>query len=467
MKHRLKRLAPLGLPLATTILAGGCQSYSPRPLDRGAHHAAFLERTPASPEVADFARRLAETPNETPAAFEPADGLSLPEAEIVALVYNRDLRLSRLRAGVSAVGARYAGLWEDPVLSTDLARIIQSTEHPWKVFASVGFTIPISGRLEAEKLRAGDEHRADLVRAWAQEWATRIELRRRWVEWSSAREQVEVMRSFTDRLDQIVSIVNRIAEAGEMSRVESRLFQIERASRTAELAALESQVQQAELALKTLLGLPPTATIVLHPVLSPAAPPKTQPDSVEPPVTNTDLAVATAEYTVAERSLALEIRKQYPDLTIGPGYGREDGQDQFLLGLSIPLPLLNRNRQGIATASAQRDLARSSYETTYERIVGELADASLRSRALARQREALERDLVPLVDEQYTDARRVAELGEVNTLVLLETLTRQQEAKLRLIQAREAESLARIRVEELLGPAAEPSAPSDQQGDKP
>ncbi len=75
-----------------------------------------------------------------------------------------------------------------------------------------------------------------------------------------------------------------------------------------------------------------------------------------------------AEYEVAERTFELEIRKQYPDLQIGPGYGLEDGQDQVLMGLSLPLPVLNANRQAIARAEANRSVARASVEAALERL---------------------------------------------------------------------------------------------------
>jgi outer membrane protein TolC len=64
----------------------------------------------------------------------------------------------------------------------------------------------------------------------------------------------------------------------------------------------------------------------------------------------------------------------------------------------------------------------------------------------------VESEIIPLVDDQYADARRLAQLGEVNTLVLLESLTRQQQAKVRLIEARQEEALAAIELAELAGP---------------
>jgi hypothetical protein len=64
----------------------------------------------------------------------------------------------------------------------------------------------------------------------------------------------------------------------------------------------------------------------------------------------------------------------------------------------------------------------------------------------------MEADITPLADEQAAEIREIARLGEVNTLLLLESLTRQQEARLTLITAREDEWMASIRVAGFVGP---------------
>ena len=74
------------------------------------------------------------------------------------------------------------------------------------------------------------------------------------------------------------------------------------------------------------------------------------------------------------------------------------------------------------------------------------------AQSLAR-REVLERTLVPLIEAQYEETREVARLGEVKTLVLLESLKQQLEARSELIAAHRDEALAAIDIEELLGPS--------------
>lgn len=459
---------PFRLPLAAVvaIVAGGCQSYERRPLDMRGHEAAFLARTPESPEVQRFAASLvARTPesSEGEVEFDPADGISSAEAEVIALVFNADLRLARLRAGITRATAENAGLWADPTIGVDLGRIIDSTPEPWKVFASVGLTIPLSGRLEIEKQRAGAEHAAELARVLQREWSVRVSVRRVWSEWSALEARFVATRDFLARVDQILSIVDAMERAGEMARTEARLFRIERVTRMTELVALEARATQAELLLRQVMGMSPDAPLRFQasgigPVAIPDVPGGNPGmDAAALQARSPALLVVVAEYEAAERALQLEVRRQYPDLQIGPGYGQDEGQSQILLGLSLPIPILNANRQGIAVAQAQREVARANAQATLEQVFAGLRSLEARREGAARRRQALEFELVPLVDAQYADARQVARLGEVNTLILLESLTRQQDAKTALIEARLDEALAGVEVQGVLGPTPSPA----------
>lgn len=445
-----------GISLAGLIalVAGGCQSYERRPLDMAGHHAAFLARTPESPEVKAFAEGLAARSPDI-SGFDPADGVTCAEAEVIALVFNADLRLARLRAGVTRATAENAGLWEDPTIGVDLTRIVESTPEPWKVFTNVGITIPISGRLEIEKQRAGVDHAAELARVAQREWAVRMSVRRAWSEWSALDAQLAATRDFLSRLDQILAVVDKMEQAGEIARTEARLFRIEKATKASDLAVLESRALESNLRLRQLMGMSPDAPIRFHAIgVGPARTTGSRSaDAGELERRSPAMLVVAAEYEAAEKALELEIRKQYPDLHIGPGYGREDGQDQVLLGLSIPIPILNANRQRIAEARAQRELARAGVEATLEQTISALRAAEVRLAGATLRRQTLETEIVPLVDAQYSDARQVARLGEVNTLVLLESLTRLQEAKVGLVEAARDEAIAAVDLDELIGPA--------------
>jgi len=68
-----------------------------------------------------------------------------------------------------------------------------------------------------------------------------------------------------------------------------------------------------------------------------------------------------AQYAAAEAGLQLEIAKQYPDITIGPGYTYEETHGFFTLGLSTIVPLFNRNQGPIAEAEARRKEAAAAF----------------------------------------------------------------------------------------------------------
>ena len=95
--------------LGTTVGIAGCQQYQRRPLDLEAHTAAWKARDVSAEPVADYAHRLMGTDTKQAEQFDPSDGLSLDEAEAVALYFNPALRVARLQAKVPLVGAQESG----------------------------------------------------------------------------------------------------------------------------------------------------------------------------------------------------------------------------------------------------------------------------------------------------------------------------------------------------------------------
>ncbi|MBL8746686.1 MAG: TolC family protein [Phycisphaerae bacterium] len=453
--RRLKQ--PLRLLPGVIALAAitGCTRYEPRPLDPAAHAREFLGRVPDAPGVNAFADRLREPGTAPVAEFDPADGLTMIEGEAVALFFNPELRAARLRAGVTRAAAENAGLWQDPSLSFDGERIIENVKYPWIIGAMVGLTIPLSGSLEAEKLLAQGEHDTEIARVLADEWRVRLELRRAWLEWTAAAQRLHAAEDFTEHLDGLLNIIGRLEEAGELPRIESRLFHLEEARRRIERRDLESELQQKNLGLRRIMGLSPAAPLSFQPAsLTSAAPPALSPEEEMLHLVNTNPAmrVARAEYEAAERTLQLEIRRQYPDLEIGLGGGSEEDEPRILFGLSIPLPIWNRNQRAVAEAQASRELSRVLFESHVEQLAHDLASARTRLAAAELRRQAIEQTVAPLADQQQADARRTAELGEVDTLLLLESVTKQYEAKRDLIEAALDESLASAAIIEILGP---------------
>lgn len=428
----------------------GCQRYARQPLDLSAYHQSLVERDPSSAEVVEYAQQLSRSESNTPSHYNPADGLSLEESEAVALFFNPQLRTARLRARVPLVGAAEAGRWQDPQLGIDGERIIDGVEEPWVLGGVLNLTIPISGRLGVERNRALSEATAAELRALAEERRVLAELRAAWAEWSAASERAALTRQLVAELDPVVGRAERLRTAGELDPVDARLLRIEQVSQTAKLRGYEADARVAEVELKARLGLLPTADVKLIPSVPVPNLPAAGEDIATLVAEHPRVRLARAEYEVAERTLTLEVRKQYPDITLGGGFGTDQGDDRVLFGAALPLPLFNANRRAIAEARASREVARAAAETEYERLLAEASVAQTRLDAARERLAYVEKELAPLADQQVADARRLGQLGDFNTLVLLEAIKTAHDAKLEVLDSRLSVTLASRRIEALL-----------------
>jgi outer membrane protein TolC len=447
----------VSLPILLAVV--GCQSYHRQELDLDAHWRAWSERSPDAHGLAAYAGQLEALRRRPRASYDPSDGLTLREAEAVTLFFNPTLRAARLKARVAAVGAMEAGRWQDPELSIDGQRIIESVARPWVLAGTIGFTVPLWGRAGAEKNQARAEAEMAQAQVLVEEAEKLAELHERWLELAVLEQRTDLARQYLQDLEQVVRTAEQLRTRGELDAVEAKLFRIEQLRRSTELRGLELRRKELEVGVKAILGLIPQASVKLVASLPRVV------EHIEAAgrrewikQNHPRLRLAKAEYEVAERTLALEVRRQYPDLGLSGGYGTEEGEDRILGGLSVPLPVFSGNRRAIAEARAARESSRATVEAMLEELLGSLARAEIALETARQQRELIEKELSPLVDEQLRDARNLGRLGDVGTVVLLEALTRAYETRIELLEAvvREADAVNRLNALLRTGTGLEP-----------
>ena len=450
-----KRQTPLWLlPLSSALLLlTSCETFQPRPVDLSSHDRKWKKLTPSDEKVRTFAQRIS-IHSRVSSSYNPADGISLHEGKMIALVYNPDLRIARLKAGVAKATTKHAGRWDDPELSFDVLKITESVQKPWIVGSSISLTLPLSGRLQAEKGLAKAEMHAELNRVAEAEWKMVKDLQNAWLSWSALSSQLAQSQKIVSALDSVVKLSTALADNGELPATEAALFSIEQTSRRIEMERLKGEVKVAEHKIRGLLGLAPTAPIRLTPQLTV---PSARISATHMANHNPTLKRLRSEYEVAERALFREIRKQFPDLQIGPQAEKDQGQSRIGLVGAIPLPLLNSNKGGIARARAQRAVAQAAYETEYQRKVGKLAALRAHRDSLRAQWASIKDNLIPIVDKQVVDAQRLLELGEGSSLVLLESRLRSHEAKLKVLDIQLQLSRSETDIRFLLGQSRQSS----------
>ena len=145
------------------------------------------------------------------------------------------------------------------------------------------------------------------------------------------------------------------------------------------------------------------------------------PPAAEPPPVTPAIAAALAEREAATRRVTVERTRAVPDVTASLGIRRLTGDNAtvFVAGVSVPLPLFDKNRGNIATSTAQLDAAdarlnaaRLEAENGYRSAAAQATAADARLAASAQAEAAAE------------EAYRLARIGyDAGRTPLIELLT--------------------------------------------
>ncbi|NLD38555.1 MAG: TolC family protein [Desulfatiglans sp.] len=123
---------------------------------------------------------------------------------------------------------------------------------------------------------------------------------------------------------------------------------------------------------------------------------------------NPDLARWSAEIKRSEASLSLAYSEAVPDFSLSFGVRnfQETDSNAFLVGISIPIPLFNRNQGGIIEAQALAEKARLEQQATRITLMTDLSDAW-------QSLSAAYTEVISLRDEILPNALRTFESTEL------------------------------------------------------
>jgi len=309
---------------------------------------------------------------------------------------------------------------------------------PVNISPAINFLIETFGRrgyrtAQAEAL--GDAARDDIMTA---AWQVRGKVRTAMLDVWAAERRSGYLQQRSLLQDQLVQLLERRLEEGEASALEVTRERINRNQLSLALRDAERQDADARARLATAVGIP--AQALEGEVLSfaafdgepspfPANPSEMRRQAL---TTRTDVVALLAQYRAAESAVQLEFAKQYPNVTLGPGYTYEPGTGsyEFTVATAADLPLFNRNQGPIAEAEARRrgiaaeltslqaqtigaiDIALTNYRSAtaaVETASALLAESNRRNDQVSRSLQAGETDRPTLVSAEIELA--IAELS--------------------------------------------------------
>lgn len=383
-------------------------------------------------------------------AMAQAAPLTLERALQSAFAHNPNLAAAQWEIGVAEGDRQQAGLIPNPQVSweaEDTRRRSRTTtlmlSQPLELGGKRGARIEVAERAQdaagIELERRRNELRADVFQAF----------------YNSTIAQQRLL--LTEQSLQLAERGLRVAQgrinAGKAAPVEAMRAQVQLSQVRLELRRAERDQATAYQQLAQVTGAPQaTFTRVEEPTtaLPAIASPQTLLDRLP---TTAELRLARLQINQKEASLGLEKALRIPDLTvsIGSQYSETDRERVNLLGVSMPIPLFNRNQGNVLAAARRTDQARDLRNASELRLRSEVQSGLEQWATANTEVNAFNQVILPAAQSAVDTATRGFEMGKFNFLDVLDAQRTLFEARSQYLQAVADSTDAWVRIERIYG----------------
>jgi cobalt-zinc-cadmium efflux system outer membrane protein len=294
---------------------------------------------------------------------------------------------------------------------------------------SVGFSLPLE--ISGQRRSRIDLARAELeaVEAEIDDRKRRLaaEVRAAFAETLALVRELEITESLNNLDSQTARIVEARVTEGESAPIELNLLRAEADRLKSRRALIEGRLQSAMLRLKTLAGIPASEPLRVKEELN--SPIFTPPASLESALdiamqSRPDLRLARLNEKFAEAGLQLARAQSRPELTAFTRYSStrstfddtpagilRDRDKLLTFGVSIQIPLFNRNQGAKAEAQAAIAQARHRREYVEQLIRAEVAGAYARFQAAQSAIDTFEQGVLARSSQNVQSIRGAYQLG--------------------------------------------------------
>ena len=446
----------------------GCATYEPRPLSPSATVTAYEARTLDNPGLRAFVQRNIDHDLGT----WPPSRWDLELLTLAAFFYHPDLDVARAKWGVARAGELTAGMRPNPTINANIQRNADtpSGTSPWTLGLNLDIPIETAGKRGYRIEQARHLSEAAHVAIVSTAWQVRSRVRSALLDLHVAQRNHEILLRQQQLQQTNVTLLEHRLAVGMASTPEVTLARIALTQSTLALNDAERLQLDARTRLAGALGLSSEAlnkvAIAADPLTLASALPTNE--AREQALLNRgDVLGALAEYAASQSALQLEIAKQVPDAHLGPGYTWDQGARKWSVGLSLVLPVLNRNEGPVAEARARRVQAAANFDATQARAINEIEVALSAYRASREKLIAVEA-LVAEQNNQLRKAETSFKAGETDRVALVG-------AQLELTQIALSRADAQAKTQQAWGaledamqrPLAAPSLPATAIQDNP
>ena len=369
--------------------------------------------------------------------FDPVQGTSANEIVRRALAANGELAAARLEIDRARARLRQAGQRRNPTIDVEQSTG-RFTGSAGESEVSVGIAVPIE--LGGKRRRRIELARAELEASEAEvadrERRLTNEVRALYAEALASIRELSTLEELNDLDLQTTRFVQARVNEGETAPIELNQLRVEVERLRSRRALVEGRLKGTLLRLKSLTGIGPSEILRLGEDLQrPVALPS--PASVDAAVeialrSRPDLRFAKLSEEVAQAGLQLARAQAVPDLTPFTKYSNSrsvfedtpvgvlrDRDKSLTFGVSVEIPIFNRNQGGKAEAAVAINQAQRRREFLEAVIRSEVQSAYARYEAAQAAVTTFEQGAIPRSSENVRTIRAAYQIGAFSITDLL------------------------------------------------
>ena len=408
---------------------------------------AFSQGLPPGPAVGERAPQSAAA-----AAAEP---LSLAKAIELALEGNPEVAAAKRQWEATEGQVLQGRSRPNPELAYSLEDTRSKTRtQSWQL------NLPVElGGKRAARTKAAEKTREQAQAQLAELQATvRANVAAAYFDVLTAQERLVLARDSAALAKSSTDTVSKRVAAGKVSPVEESKARVAEAGVRVELAQAASEQRNALSRLFALLGRIDAPYTVLEGKAEnlPSVPSLAD---LQPLISSAPgVVLARIEVDRRKALTALEQSKRVPDVTVSVGMQRsnETQRNVLLFGVSLPLPVFDRNQGNLLEALKLEDKARDELQAATVRLHSEVAQARERLSTITAEVQSLQQEVLPGAKSAYDAATIGFENGKFNFLEVLDAQRTYFTAKSQYLKALGEAHRAAADIDRLLGASMVP-----------
>lgn len=353
------------------------------------------------------------------ADVEPSTPLTLPAALALADRSHPELAAARHDLLAEDGMVRQAGLLPNPSLTMERVDTRRDTRE-----TTIQLSQPLElGGKRTARVQAAQRGREGVAALLAQRRAeVRAETAAAWFAVLAAQEQLRLAQQASELALRAATATGRRVVAGKVSPVEETRAQVAASTVKLDLIKAHGALVSARMRLASMWGNPSpqfasvAGEIAVLPELPALAAQRALLEQAP------GMRVARAELQHRQALARVELSRRTPDvaLNIGSKRSEELGRTQAVFGLSVPLPLFDRNQGAVLASARQVDKARDGVSAAAARLEAELVGAREEYAAARAQALALQDEILPGAQSAYEAASTGFDYGKFGFLDVLD-----------------------------------------------